>query len=201
MTTPLTLPASPAPSHVRLHVVRNQTKVENHSRIAQIQRAPGDRWEGTVTLPPMSADMAADWLGFFDALDGYRGQFRMGHPDHTHIRGSAPDGVGQVDGDGQRGPLIATRGWPADRVALFRRGDLVEIDGRLKRITADVASDGAGRAVVPLAPGFMLSPPDGGAVITTGATGLFRLADGGVQPESDALRHVRVTIAVEEVLP
>ncbi|GHF18239.1 hypothetical protein GCM10017044_10940 [Kordiimonas sediminis] len=196
---PLNMPASPKPLDASIYIERNQTTVETFARKKQIHRNPGDRWIGKISLPPMSASDAADWLGFFDALDGFVGTFSMPHPDYHMPRGSAL-GSGLVDGGGQRGTTLQTRGWGVSQSVLFKRGDMLEVGGRLKRIVVDAASGADGSAELTIMPALIESPADTSPVIVTNPTGIFSLSDGFVAPTSDHLGHHRFSFAVEEAL-
>lgn len=195
------MPASPAPSELELYIERNQVKVQSFSQLTQIQKNPGDRWIGKVTLPLMTANQAADWLGFFDALDGYVNAFRLPHPDYKTIRGTAPNNTGRVAGGGQRGISLQTSSWPNNRSTLFRRGDMIEVGGKLKRITADAASTSSGAATLRVAPPFYNPPVDQVLIKTQNVTGVFRLSEGFVAPRSDMMRRHTFNFAIEEVLP
>ncbi|WP_308908972.1 hypothetical protein [Pseudokordiimonas caeni] len=198
---PLIMPSSPTPSAVELYIDRNQTKTESYSRLPQVQRAPGDRWTGKLTMPPMTSAQAADWLGFFDALDGFVGTFWMPHPDFIVARGAAGGiATGRVKGAGQLGSSIATDGWGANVAGLFRRGDVVQIGNHLHRITKDAVSDAGGNATLDIAPAIYTAPADNSAIVTAGPKGLFRLAAGFVVPTSDHMNLFTFSFAVEGAL-
>lgn len=197
---PLTMPLSPAPMDAELYIERNQAKIYSFSKLIHVQRNPGDRWAGKITMPVMTADQAAEWLGFFDALDGYVGTFRMTHPDYKSIQGNAGHEVGSINGGSQKGTSIATAGWPVNTSGLFRRGDMIEVAGKLKRITADVNSDATGEATLDLAPAFYEAPVNGVVIRTVNPAGIFRLSEGFVAPSSDLMRRHTISFAIEEVL-
>ncbi|WCL55091.1 hypothetical protein [Gimibacter soli] len=198
---PLVMPSSPTPSAVELYIDRNQTKTESYSRLLQVQRAPGDRWTGKLTMPPMTKAQATDWLGFFDALDGFVGTFWMPHPDFTVASGGA-GGIasGRVKGAGQLGARIVTDGWGANVAGLLRRGDVIQIGNHLHRVTKDVGSDSGGNATLDIAPAIYTAPADNSAVVTDGPKGLFRLAAGFVAPTSDQMNLFTFSFAVEGAL-
>ncbi len=197
----LEMPTTPAPSDLELYIERNQVKVQSFSQLTQIQRNPGDRWIGKVTLPLLNKAQAAEWLGFFDALDGYVNSFRMEHPDFKGIRGVAPNTSGSVNGANQTGLTLNTKGWPASKPDLFRRGDMIQVGNKLKRITSDIASDSAGIAVLSIAPAFYAGPLNNITIITQNTSGVFRLSDGFVAPTSDFMSRHNISFAIEEVLP
>jgi len=201
ITYPLAMPASPAPADAELYIERNQAKIYSFSKLMHVQRNPGDRWIGKLTLPLLSRNQAADWLGFFDALDGHIGHFKMPHPDFTEIRGSAGHEQGMINGAGQLGSTVLTSGWAASSSNLFRRGDMIEIGNKLKRVVSDVSSDISGNATLEVAPIFYSAPSNGTTIRTINPGGLFRLSEGFVQPSSDMMRHHTISFAVEELLP
>ena len=194
------MPTSPAPAEAELYVERNQSKIYSFSKLLHIQKNLGDRWIGKITLPVLNLDQAAEWLGFFDALDGYVGKFRLPHPDFTEIRGHASNGQGRISGAGQLGTQINTSGWGSNMINLFRRGDIIEVDNRMKRITADASSDSGGSAILNIAPAFYTAPSNNASIRTVNAGGVFQLSEGFVAPTSDALRLHTISFAVEEAL-
>ena len=199
--TPIEPPQSPAPVSSEFYIERNQIKTESFSKISQIQSNPGDRWTGKITLPPLSADQAAEWLGFFDALDGFIGSFWLRHPDYSEIRGSARGETGNVFGNNQRGTVLSTDGWPANLSGAFKRGDMIQIDDKLKRVVEDADTDGSGRAVLKIAPKIFNPFAGNSLIVTNNPRGIVRLTDGFVAPTSDEVRRHTISFAVEEVLP
>ena len=197
---PLALPGSPAPESAEFYIERNQVAIEGFSRQVQVQKNPGDRWIGKITLPVMTAAQAADWLGFFDALDGLVGSFTMRHPDYQSALGNVGTDTGLVRGAGQQGTTLLTDGWAASTTDLFKRGDMIQVGDKLKRVTANATSDASGIATLELAPAFYSSPADNAVITPVNPTGIFRLSEGFVVPQSDSLRNHRFSFAFEEVL-
>lgn len=201
ITYPLTMPLVPAPVTARMYVERNQVKIESSSRLQQIQKNPGDRWVGNISLPIMSADQARVWLGFFDALDGFVGTFTMRHPDYQQIAGQAANNTGRVQGSGHSGKSIPTYNWPLNEPNLFKSGDMVGIGGKLRRVVQDVGSNVSGEATLELSHALYTAPAADTFIVTSSPTGIFRLTDGFVAPESDALRNHAFSFAFYEALP
>ncbi len=200
--TPIEPPAGPAPVSSEFYIERNQIKTESFSKLSQIQSNPGDRWIGKITLPTLNADQAADWLGFFDALDGFIGSFWLRHPDYSALRGSA-QGItsGRVFGQGQRGSVLSTDGWTANLTGALKRGDMIQVGNKLKRVVEDTDTDSVGRATLKLAPKIYTPIPDNTVIITSNPRGVFRLSEGFVAPSADEMRRHTISFAVEEVLP
>lgn len=198
---PLTMPLVPAPVSARMYIERNQVKSESAARLQQVQKNPGDRWVGTITLPLMTVTEAADWLGFFDALDGFVGTFTMRHPDYQAIAGQALNNTGRVKGASQSGNILLTDSWPINEPDLFKRGDVTTIGDKLRRITQSVGSDALGEATLDLSHPLYTAPADNTLIVTSSPTGIFRLTDGFVAPESDAMRNHAFSFAFYEALP
>jgi hypothetical protein len=198
---PIEPPQTPAPISSEFYIERNQIKTESFSKISQIQSNPGDRWTGKITLPPLSADQAAEWLGFFDALDGFIGAFWLKHPDYSNIRGSVHGETGNIFGQNQRGTSLSTDGWTPNLSGAFRRGDMIQVGDKLKRVVEDADTDSSGRALLKIAPKIFNPLPGNSPIITSNPRGIFRLRDGFVAPTSDEARRHTISFAVEEVLP
>jgi len=107
--------------------------------------------------------------------------------DVTHPRlagsGIAPRGAGGgtpvVDGAGQTGDQLATRGWSASVTGVVRAGDVIALAGStlVYQVVSDADSDGLGDAVLQISPPLIIgsSPADGAAIQTTGVTFRARL--------------------------
>ena len=54
----------------------------------QIVAHQGQRWEASVTIPPVRRDLAASWKGFLTALKGQQGTFLLGDPDYATPQGT-----------------------------------------------------------------------------------------------------------------
>lgn len=200
--TIVTLPTSPAPRDCRLYIAKTQTVTRSFSGFKQVQKNPGDRWVGKITLPTLTAEQAMDWLGAFDALDGQIGTFFLPHPDFKAIRGTANGDTGAVKGAGQKGSEIITYGWGAD--VTFRRGDILQFDAgskaRMRRVTKDATANGSGEVTLDVMPPFIIAPDDNAAIKTTNCGGVFSLAESDIAPQSDVMRNHTISFAVEEVL-
>jgi len=84
----------------------------------------------------------------------------------------------RVAGASQTGSSLNIDRLPASANGVFRAGDWVEINGELKRVTADVNSDGSGVGFMMFEPPLRVSPPDDSPIIYQAPMGKFLLADG-----------------------
>jgi hypothetical protein len=176
---PLTPPAAPGFRAVK--ITRNSVVAATASPFTgaqTIQTHPGEIWTAALTLPKMKRAAAGPWRGFLLALNGMQGTFLLGDPTEAAPLGSAA-GTPVVDGAGQTGKVLATRGWTASQSGVLLAGDRIQIGSgltaRLYEIAADASADGAGLASLDIWPRLRESPADGAGVVTANAQGLFRL--------------------------
>lgn len=204
ITYPLTPPASPAPRHFRLSrsaVVGVHTSPFTLSE--QVQRHAGQRWGLSVSLPPMKRDAAEEWIAFLVALNGIEGTFVMGDPAGAAPRGVAT-GTPLVDGGGQTGGVLNTKGWTASQTGILKAGDWIQLGSasapRLHKVLTDADSDGAGLASLDIWPNLRASPADNDPITISSAKGLFRLAGNDQEwPVDEALFYGIDFEAVEVV--
>lgn len=145
----------------------------------QVMVHPGRRWEVDVTLPPMKHADARQWLAWLAKLDGSLNTFTMGDPLGATARGSA-GGTPLVAGASQTGASLDVDGCTLSATGWLLEGDYIQIgtgeDARLYMVTADVNSDGAGAATIPIWPEITTAPADNASVIASNTVGAFRLA-------------------------
>jgi hypothetical protein len=138
-------------------------------------------WEAQVSFPPMSRFSHDAWSAFLSRLRGPLGVFLIGDPKARVPKGTARvAGEGStgpvVDGAGQSGYQVATRGWVANQPMLFLPGDYISIAGiRLYKLTDAASSDATGKAVLSIWPPLRDNPADGTTLTTRNCKGLFRL--------------------------
>ena len=146
----------------------------------QVQEYQGDRWAASVTLHEMDRAPAEEWAAFFLSLNGKLGTFLMGDPAGKIPRGSVL-GTPLVDGGGQTGKELLTKGWIANSTGIFLAGDYIQsgtgVTTRLHKNLKDVDADGSGNATLDLYPRLRESPADNDSIIVSDCKGTFRLAD------------------------
>lgn len=120
-------------------------------------------------------------------------------------RWEAPSGLGTgaplVMGAAQAGAAIATDGWPVSTAGLLLPGDYVGLSGQLRRVVAQVDSNGAGQATLTLDQPVRSAPVNDSAVVLVKPKSLFicttdKRARGFVQ---DGARHRGPTLEFMEV--
>jgi hypothetical protein len=176
---PLTPPAEPAPAAMTIRA--RETVAQSRSPFSgkrQVYEHQGGMWQMEFTLPILTEAEWREWSAFLVALRGVRGTFLMGDP----VR-SAPQGAGGgapvVDGAGQTGLTLATRGWPASTLVL-KAGDYIQLGSasatHLHMLTADATSDAAGLVTLDLWPRLRTTPADGGLIVVSNTVGQWHLA-------------------------
>jgi hypothetical protein len=86
-------------------------------------------------------------------------------------------------GTAPTGGACDIRGLPASTNGIVLAGDMVEINGELKRAIADLNSDAAGLGYLQFEPAMRsAATPDGAAVVFGAPMGKFVMLDGGTQP-------------------
>lgn len=134
-------------------------------------------WEATVSFPPMDRWSYDAWSAFISAVRGPLNVFLIGDPKAAKPKGSAP-GAPVVNGNGQTGYSLLTRGWTPNAKNILLFGDFIQIGYRLYKVTDTVNADGSGGATLPVWPPLRDLPADGTAITTRGCKGLFRLKNG-----------------------
>jgi hypothetical protein len=175
------MPSSPAPKQIDFAatdaVGMTQSSFTGQS---QIQQFPGaDFWSWNVSLPAMSRRQACMWIAFLMAHRGKANVFQLGDPLGRLPMGSA-SGTPVLDGvQAAMATTITTRGWTANATGVLLPGDYLQIGYRLHQVAqaTNVDADANGKASIEIWPSLREAVADGTSIITTGTTGLFRLAD------------------------
>ena len=130
--------------------------------------------EGHLNFPPMRRYDADMWTAFIRNLRGVSNAFMIGDPKAALPKGAAI-GAPVVNGAGQTGYSLLTRGWAASVISLLLPGDYIQIGYRMYSVTAAVNSSATGAAIIPIWPNLRDVPADGTVIVTRGCKGLFQL--------------------------
>jgi hypothetical protein len=132
----------------------------------------------SVQLPPMTRDDGDRWAAFLMQCRGMTRAFLLGDPSGKTPKGSnlTTGASPLIDGAGQSGYSISTKGWQASKTGVLKAGDWVQLIYRLHKVLDDVDSDASGKATIAIYPPVRETPADGQAIVTVNAQGLFRLA-------------------------
>lgn len=169
----------------------------------QQQVHAGMIWAVEVELPAMLRADAEEWIGFLLSLNGKEGSFLMGDPLGATPRGAAT-GTPVVDGAGQSGRTLATRGWSTGVTGILKRGDYLQLGSgsgtHLHKVVADADSDGSGDASLEIWPALRESPSDGDPITVTNTVGLFELATNEMPWDVDSAQVYGIGFPAVEVL-
>ena len=87
---PLSIPTAIGIEQIELRA--NNVVAVSESPFTFVQQTvvhSGQRWEASVTIPPVRRDLAEPWIAFLLSLQGRRGTFLLGDPNMATPRGSA----------------------------------------------------------------------------------------------------------------
>jgi len=164
----------------------------------------GASWSLDFRLPPITDEaVAADWQAFGLLLEGSYGYFLMGNPAARLPRGVAT-GTPQVDGAGQDGTTLETKGWTPSTTGILKKGSMIQYGtgelARLHMLVADADSDAAGKASLEIRPALRYSPADSAPIVINDAKGVFRLSDNDFSWSVDPGKIWRFSFRATEVV-
>jgi hypothetical protein len=160
---PLDLPAFPTSRRISLVKHDNVAIVRSpFSGVTQVQEWLDCKyWMATIELPPMKKEFGQAWSAWFGALRGGAGTFLLGDTVNVNPRGIA-SGAPQVNGAGQTGFTLATKGWTPSTSMILRSGDKIQLGSgatsRMYENLTDVSSDSSGNVTLNLWPKLRGAP-------------------------------------------
>jgi hypothetical protein len=165
----------------------------------QVQDWQASWLEASISMPALTHAQAQQWIAFLMSLRGQAKVFQLGDPLAVSPRGSRL-GTPLVDGAGQTGYLLATKGWTANAVGVLLPGDWIQIGYRIYRTLAVATADGTGKLVLSIWPQLRESPADGDAITLTNTKGLWRLAANARKWSVTASRMYGMEFDIREAL-
>lgn len=207
ITYPLAFPDQRKMASVSVAIQRTVAEsIATFDGTSQFFPFDGEWFEGMVTLPPMRASEAYDWVGFLVSLRGKRGTFLLGDPARTGPYGSArtTPGTPLVMGAGQTGKTLAVDGLPLSATGYLKRGDYFGLGAgatsRMYMIEQDVDSNASGQATFDFSPPLRASPADNAGVELTAPKTRFGLMDNRLQWDIGKALIVGIQFAIKERL-
>lgn len=166
----------------------------------QVTDYSGQWWEAILTIAPNTRANFEEWVAFLLKLNGAEGYFRLGDPDGATPRGVAT-GTPVVDGAGQTGNSLDTRGWTVSTTGILKAGDYIQIGDYMYKVLNDADSDSGGLTTLDIWPSLRSAPADGASITTSNCKTLMRLTSNIVEWETDQVPHYRgLTITCREKL-
>ena len=137
----------------------------------------GQRWEADISLVPMKATLAREWIAWLSSLKGYRGTFTMGDYSGATAQGEA-GGTPIVAGASQTGSTLDIDGATTTQTGWLKAGDYIQLGtGATATLHMNLtdADTVAGATTLDLWPDIRTAPADNAAVTVANTVGLWRL--------------------------
>jgi len=131
----------------------------------QTVELPGARWMCEIGYDSLAKADRLLIQAFLAQLRGRAGRvylWDMSHPQPQGIASGSP----LVKGSLQTGASLITDGWTTSQSPIIKAGDLIGVNGELKRVVVDANSDGSGEATITFEPPLRASPPDNASITT-----------------------------------
>lgn len=143
----------------------------------QTAQMPGsERWVSSLAFNSLTRLESRLLEAFLVACRGAGGRFYLWNHARENPLGAA-GGNPVVDGAGNYGGLLATRGWTPNTAGILLAGDYIGVNNEVKMVLADASSDANGKASLAIGPNIRNAPSDGMSIATVKPQGLFRLQD------------------------
>ena len=142
----------------------------------------GQKWEASISIPPVHRDKAEPWVSMLTALNGPSGTFLLGDPNMVNPQGTSSLGEGSPRVNGSQAPSgsINIRGLPLNRANFLVAGDYVQFgfssSSTLHKVLTTVTTSATGTVSLDLWPSTRRTLGDDEVVTLSGAQGVFRLA-------------------------
>ena len=186
ITYPLSLPTTIGIGEIELRannvVGVSQSPFTYKQQVVQHQ---GQRWEASVSIPPVRKDLAEAWIAFLISLKGPVGTFYLGDPNMATPRGTISAGASVTLASAAAAgdeTVALTKSAGPEKSNVFLPGDYIQIGTDSSRTlhkvlnTVDWDINGAGTADI--WPHIRGTVSSGTSVVHQSTTGKFRLTSG-----------------------
>ena len=161
-----------------LALVSNTTDFKSDlNNATQNARLQGDQWSTSLAYTNRSELEGRTLKAFLVRLGGRSGRFRMTPPDLNQLGTGA--GTGLIDGAGQTGSVVNTKGWTINQTNLHEPGDWIEFNGELKMVVETASSDAGGLSAITIAPPLRRATNDNDTIEVTNPQAIFMLTNDG----------------------
>ena len=169
---PLSLPTATGIRNIELRAINAVAYSQSPFTFAgQAHAYPGQMWQADITLPPMNAARAEQWIAFLLSLRGRFGTFLLGDPARPTLRGTATSCT--VTGTAGSNTVSATV--PVGQT--FLAGDYIQLGtaagSTLHKVLVNYTGTGSA-ANLEIWPALRVNRTSATATLTN-ARGLFRL--------------------------
>jgi len=168
ITYPLNTPTSIGIEGIELRAVNVvSTSQSPFTFKQQVVSFPGQRWEASVSIPPVHRDLAAPWKAFLTSLKGQAGTFLLSDPDYATPQGDVSSCV--LTGSVRSGTATVVM------TGTLKAGDYIQLgsgsSSKLHQVLVDQTGDGS----LEIWPDLREDYTDA-TVTYNNAKGVFRLA-------------------------
>ena len=185
ITYPLSLPTTIGIGEIELRannvVGVSQSPFTYKQQVVQHQ---GQRWEASVSIPPIRKDLAEEWIAFLISLKGPVGTFYLGDPNMATPRGAvgSSDTVTLASGTSAGDETVDLNKGSSAVSGFLLPGDYIQIDTdadrTLHKVLNTVDLDASGNGTADIWPHVRGTVAQGTTVVHQSATGKFRLTSG-----------------------
>lgn len=169
ITYPLSTPTSIGIESIEIRAVNAvSTSQSPFTYQQQVISHRGQRWEASVTIPPIHRDLAAPWKAMLLALKGQQGSFLLGDPDYATPQGT----VSSCALSGTAGDESVTVVMTGSLLA----GDYIQLGAGSSAKLHQVLVDQTGNGLLEIWPALR-STYASATVVTDSPKGVFRLSD------------------------
>lgn len=127
----------------------------------------GEKWEASISIPPVGRDLAAPWKAFLLSLKGQTGTFLLSDPDYATAQGD----VSSCTLSGTAGDSTVT----VVMTGTLKAGDYIQVGSGASSRLHQVLEDKTGNGSLEIWPALR-STYTGTAVVYEDAKGVFRLS-------------------------
>lgn len=175
-TTLITFPSIRTPAVADWHLDRKDARFESPlSNTFQDSARPGARWVCSLSWPALSGDDLANIRAFL--AQAAKGGMRFLLPNYAYASRGVLTGAPLVNGAGQSGLTLVTKGWTISITGIVKAGDLLQLaTGQLLIATADANSNASGNTTLAVEPALRTSPADSSVITVITPKAKFSLA-------------------------
>lgn len=169
ITYPLSTPTSIGIESIEIRAVNAvSTSQSPFTYQQQVISHRGQKWEASVTIPPIHRDLAAPWKAMLLALKGQQGSFLLGDPDYATPQGT----VSSCALSGTAGDESVTVVMTGSLLA----GDYIQLGAGSSAKLHQVLVDQTGDGTLEIWPALR-STYSSATVVTDSPKGVFRLSE------------------------
>ena len=184
ITYPLSIPTTIGIEQIELRA--NNVVAVSESPFTFVQQTvvhQGQRWEASISIPPVRKDLAEEWVAFLLSLKGRRGTFYLGDPNMAVPRGTVASGTSVTLASAAAAgdeTVALTKSGPPAKSNVFLPGDYIQIgtgsSRTLHKVLNTVDWDANGDGTADIWPHIRGTVSSGTSVVHQSPTGVFRLS-------------------------